>query len=102
MKFNIKEKLDRINPIKKNADGKRTFFGKKEDGDGANKFFDKVGDYFNPEPQKERVLSKEDFKGAGDVYFASVSAFAKKRQQHSVFAHVPKQRTVFKLFQKGS
>ena len=34
MKFNIKEKLDRINPIKKNADGKRTFFGKKEDGEG--------------------------------------------------------------------
>lgn len=77
MKFNIKEKLDRINPIKKNADGKRTFFGKKEDGEGTNKFFDKVGDYFNPEPQKERVLRHEDFNAAGDVYYASVSAFYK-------------------------
>jgi hypothetical protein len=77
LKFNIKEKLDKINPIKKNADGKRTFFGKKEDGEGTNKFFDKVGDYFNPEPQKERVLRHEDFNAAGDVYYASVSAFYK-------------------------
>lgn len=41
------------------------------------KFFDKVGDYFNPEPQKERVLRQEDFNAAGDVYYASVSAFYK-------------------------
>ena len=41
------------------------------------KVFDKVGGFFDPEPQKERVLSREDFKGAGDVYFASVSAFYK-------------------------
>ena len=41
------------------------------------KVFDKVGGFFDPEPQKERVLSKEDFKGTGDVYFASVSAFYK-------------------------
>ncbi len=37
----------------------------------------KVGDFFDPEPQKERVLSQEDFRGAGDVYYASVSAFYK-------------------------
>lgn len=41
------------------------------------KVFDKVGGFFDPEPQKEIVLSKEDFKGAGDVYFASISAFYK-------------------------
>ena len=41
------------------------------------KVFNKVGGFFDPEPQKERVLSKEDFRGAGDVYFASVSAFYK-------------------------
>ncbi len=41
------------------------------------KVFDKVGGFFDPEPQKERVLSKEDFSGAGDVYFASISAFYK-------------------------
>jgi len=41
------------------------------------KVFDKVGGFFDPEPQKEKVLNKEDFRGAGDVYFASVSAFYK-------------------------
>ena len=44
---------------------------------GKKKVFDRVGGFFDPEPQKERVLSKEDFKGAGDVYFASISAFYK-------------------------
>jgi hypothetical protein len=77
LKFNIKEKIERINPVKKNADGKRAFFKKRGDGDEGNKFFDKVGDYFNPEPQKERVLRHEDFNAAGDVYYASVSAFYK-------------------------
>lgn len=43
----------------------------------GKEFFSRVGGFFDPEPQKERVLSKEDFKGAGDVYFASVSAFYK-------------------------
>ena len=43
----------------------------------GKRIFDKVGGFFDPEPQKARVLSKEDFRGAGDVYFASVSAFYK-------------------------
>lgn len=43
----------------------------------SKRFFDKVGGFFDPEPQKERVLSKEDFRAAGDVYYASVSAFYK-------------------------
>lgn len=42
-----------------------------------DKIFDKVGGFFDPAPQKERVLNKEDFQGAGDVYYASVSAFYK-------------------------
>ena len=65
-KFNIKDLLRR--------------FGRKntENTDGAQEgFLGKVGSFFDPEPQKERVLSKEDFKGAGDVYYASVSAFYK-------------------------
>lgn len=37
----------------------------------------KVGAFFDPEPQKERVLRHEDFNAAGDVYYASVSAFYK-------------------------
>ena len=43
----------------------------------GKKIFDKIGGFFDPEPQKEKVLSKEDFQGAGDVYYASVSAFYK-------------------------
>ena len=42
-----------------------------------NGFFGRVGDYFNPEPQKERVLRHEDFNRAGDTYYASISAFYK-------------------------
>ena len=34
----------------------------------------KIGHFFNPEPQKEKVLRHEDFNAAGDVYYASVSA----------------------------
>ena len=77
MKFNIKEKLDKINPIKskKNSEDKHAFT--KKEGEEGGRFFDKVGDYFNPEPQKERVLRHEDFNAAGDVYYASVSAFYK-------------------------
>ena len=36
-------------------------------------FLGKIGGYFNPEPQKERVLRHEDFNAAGDVYYADVS-----------------------------
>lgn len=39
--------------------------------------FGRVGEFFNPEPQKERVLKHEDFNRAGDTYYASVSAFYK-------------------------
>lgn len=33
----------------------------------------KIGSYFDPEPQKEKVLRHEDFNAAGDVYYADVS-----------------------------
>ena len=65
------ESFDEMNGIdgaEENAKKKK--FGKK-------KIFDKVGGFFDPEPQKERVLNKEDFHAAGDVYYASVSAFYK-------------------------
>ena len=41
----------------------------------------KIGNYFNTEPQKEKVLSHEDFDAAGDVYYASVSAYYKVSQR---------------------
>ena len=51
---------------------------KQDDGEGEEQnIFGKVGSFFDPEPQKERVLNKEDFNGAGDTYYATVSAFYK-------------------------
>ena len=64
--------LDSLNEEPK-ADGNKT----KSKFARGKRIFDKVGGFFDPEPQKERVLSREDFRGAGDVYFASVSAFYK-------------------------
>ena len=63
-KLNIKALLDKL---KNKGDG----------DDGQTDFLGKAGSFFDPEPQKERILSKEDFRGAGDVYYASVSAFYK-------------------------
>lgn len=56
-------------------------------------FFNKLGNYFNPEPQKERVLRHEDFNAAGDVFYASVSAGYKISQRIIVIILV-----VFLLF----
>lgn len=66
-----KDDLDSLNeePEPETSKGK----GKR----GKKKVFDTVGGFFDPEPQKEKVLNKEDFRGAGDVYFASISAFYK-------------------------
>ena len=42
---------------------------------------DTLGSLFNPEPQKEKVLRHEDFNGAGDVYYATVSVGFKITQR---------------------
>lgn len=47
----------------------------------ASKIFGKVGGFFNPEPQKEKVLRHEDFNAAGDTYYATVSAGYKVTQR---------------------
>ena len=47
----------------------------------AAQIAEKIGHYFNPEPQKEKVLRHEDFQAAGDVYYASVSAMYKIAQR---------------------
>ena len=52
--------------------------------DDSNRFISfakKIGNYFNTEPQREKVLRHEDFDVAGDVYFASVSAHYKVAQR---------------------
>lgn len=67
------EDLDSLNEEQLDEDGDKKGAKKSR----RKKVFNKVGGFFDPEPQKERVLSKEDFRGAGDVYFASVSAFYK-------------------------
>ncbi len=56
-------------------------------------FLGKLGNYFNPEPQKEKVLRHEDFNAAGDVFYASVSAGYKISQRIIIIALV-----VFLLF----
>ena len=43
--------------------------------------FGRIGRFFNPEPQKEKVLRREDFTGAGDTYYATVSAGYKISQR---------------------
>ncbi len=64
-KLNMKDLLAKVKSKK----------GGEAESDKTNsKLFDKVGDFFNYEPQKERVLRHEDFRGAGDPYYASVSA----------------------------
>ena len=44
-------------------------------------FLSKVGNFFNPEPQKEKVLRHEDFNRAGDPYYATVSVGYKISQR---------------------
>ena len=44
-------------------------------------FAGNLGRFFSPEPQKEKVLRQEDFQGAGDVYYATVSAGYKVAQR---------------------
>jgi hypothetical protein len=44
-------------------------------------FIKKITSYFNPEPQKEKVLRREDFTAAGDTYYATVSAGYKVSQR---------------------
>ena len=55
--------------------------GVKATGTDFRGIFQKIGSYFNTEPQKERVLRHEDFNAAGDVYYASVSAHYKVAQR---------------------
>ena len=46
-----------------------------------SKVFGKIGSFFDPVPQKEKVLRREDFNAAGDTYYATVSAGYKISQR---------------------
>jgi hypothetical protein len=46
-----------------------------------SKLAQRVGRFFSPEPQKEKVLRHEEFNAAGDVYYANVSAGYKVAQR---------------------
>ena len=68
-------------PSKKQDESKKDR-NRNEDKNGRNSdFFAKLGDLFNPEPQKERVLRREDFTAAGDTYYATVSVGYKITQR---------------------
>ncbi len=64
----------KFNFDKKNRDNTESISEKKG-------LFSKIGTFFSPEPQKEKVLRKEDFNGAGDTYYATVSAGYKISQR---------------------
>ena len=72
LNFNFKEIIGKLN--RKNQAEAPT---EEENGKNTGKLFNKVGDMFNYEPERERVLNQEDFKAAGDIYYASVSALYK-------------------------
>lgn len=62
---------------------KKPFF-KKNDSSESNAsvgMIKKISKFFNPEPQKEKVLRHEDFNAAGDTYYATVSAGYKVSQR---------------------
>ena len=69
------------NPFKKkvNTDSQHD----KESGTTSSSFviLEKIAMYFNPQPQKEKVLRHEDFNRAGDTYYATVSAGYKITQR---------------------
>ncbi len=81
MKFDIKNALKKMRISNKSKSESTddaslgTSGGDTKKNNGS--FFEKVGDYFNPEPQKENVLRHEDFNRAGDTYYASISAVYK-------------------------
>ena len=65
---------------------KNPFSRKKNSGEKGKekrqgRFSDNVKDFFDPAPQKEKVLRHEDFRGAGDDYYATVSARYKITQR---------------------
>ena len=61
------------------------FKWKPREGDSSSEengsFADRIGRFFSPEPQVERVLRAEDFHAAGDTYYATVSAGYKVAQR---------------------
>lgn len=71
--------------------------GDKNDGGAEEKdkyaFIKKVGRFFSPEPQREKVLRHEDFNAAGDSYYATVAVGYKITQRFLVLFLV-----VFLLF----
>ena len=65
------------------------FFGKKDSENRSSKrnneepwqITKKIEQFFSTEPQKEKVLRHEDFYGAGDGYYAQISAVYKVAQR---------------------
>ncbi|MBQ7384068.1 MAG: hypothetical protein IJV72_04680 [Clostridia bacterium] len=62
-------------------------FWKKQNNDGSEDdkksggFAERIAEFFSAEPQKEKILRREDFAGAGDAYYATVSARYKIAQR---------------------
>ena len=72
----------------KNPFSKKTQSSQDGQTEEKNGFAWKIGQFFSPEPQKEKVLSHEDFNAAGDVYYANVSVGYKIAQRILWFAFI--------------
>ena len=70
------------NPFGKNKQNKsQSAENNKSEVSAASELFGKLTGFFSTEPQKEKVLRHEDFNGAGDTYYATVSAGYKISQR---------------------
>ena len=54
---------------------------KADEGGRVGRFASGIADFFDPEPEKEKILRHEDFRGAGDEYYATVSSRYKIAQR---------------------
>lgn len=78
----MKKDKDKFSFFKKERDGKDRArnSGASEEQNGSaplKEISKKILKYFSAEPEKEKVLRYEDFDAAGDVYYATVSAWYK-------------------------
>ena len=81
----MKDPFEKFRKNKKNTDAPDAS-AETENDQGKDKyaFIKKIGRYFSPEPQREKVLRHEDFNAAGDSYYASVAVGYKITQRFLV------------------
>lgn len=78
----MKNPFDKFRRNKNNINAPDSASGAEEtNGNDKYAFLKKIGQFFSPEPQREKVLRHEDFNAAGDSYYASVAVGYKITQR---------------------